>query len=72
MTPGGGAMNPILVIVAVFIVLLACGVVYDVKRRRLDAGRHDIGLSAETARGIADSHGEVSGANQGQHGGTGF
>ena len=65
-------MNPILVIVAVFIVLLACGVVYDLKRRRLNAGRRDIGLSAETARGIADSRGEGSGANQGQHGGSGF
>jgi len=65
-------MSPILVIVAVFVVLLACGVVYDLKRRRLNAGRRDISLSAETARGIADSHGEVSGANQGQHGGTGF
>ena len=65
-------MSPILVIVAVFIVLLAGGVVYDLRRRRLDAGRRDIGLSAETARGIADSHGEVSGANQGQHGGGGF
>jgi hypothetical protein len=56
-------MNPILVIVAVFIVLLASGVAYDLKRRRLNAGRYDIGLSAETVRGIADSHGEVSGAN---------
>jgi hypothetical protein len=65
-------MSPILVSVAVFVVLLACGVVYDLRWRRLNAGRHDIGLSAETARGIADSHGEVSGANQGQHGGTGF
>ena len=65
-------MSPILVIVAVFIVLLAGGVVYDLRRRRLDAGRRGIGLSAETARGIADSHGEASGANQGQHGGTGF
>jgi hypothetical protein len=65
-------MNPILVIAAVFIVLLAAGVVYDLKRRRLNASRHDIGLSAETARGIADSHGEVSGANQGHHGGPGF
>lgn len=65
-------MSPILVIAAVFVVLLACGVVYDLRRRRLDAARHDISLSAETARGIADSHGEVSGANQGQHGGTGF
>ena len=65
-------MSPILVIVAVFIVLLASGVVYDLRRRRLDAGRRDIGLSAETARGIADSHGEASGANQGQHGGGGF
>jgi|HubBroStandDraft_2_1064218.scaffolds.fasta_scaffold185332_2 hypothetical protein len=65
-------MSPILVIVAVFIVLLAGGVVYDLRRRRLDAGRRGIGLSAETARGIADSHGEASGANQGQHGGGGF
>jgi hypothetical protein len=56
-------MSPILVVVAVFVVLLACGVVYDLKRRRLNAGRYDIGLSAETVRGIADSHGEVSGAN---------
>jgi hypothetical protein len=40
-------MSPILVVVAVFVVLLACGVAYDLKRRRLNAGRRDIGLSAE-------------------------
>ena len=65
-------MNPILVIVAVFIVLLAWGVVYDLKQRRLNAGRHDIGLTAGATRGAAESHGEVSGANQGHHGGPGF
>jgi len=65
-------MNPILVIVAVFIILLACGVVYDLKRRRLNAGRHDIGLTARATRGAAEAHGEVSGANQGHHGGPGF
>ena len=46
MVPGGGAMNPHPGLVAVFIaLLLACGVVYDLKRRGLNAGRHDMGLS---------------------------
>ena len=44
-------MNPVLVIGVVFIVLLACGVVFDLRRRRLDAARRNLGLEARTARG---------------------
>jgi hypothetical protein len=54
-------MNPILVIAVVFLVLIAGGVVFDVRRRRLTAPSHDIGLTTRNSRGAADSHGEVGG-----------
>jgi hypothetical protein len=54
-------MNPLLVIVVVFVVLLACGGLYDLRHRRLEAARRNLGLEARTARGAADSHGEVGG-----------
>jgi hypothetical protein len=66
-------MNPILVIVAVLVVLLACGGVYDLRQRRIDAGRRNVGLDARTARGAADSHGSVGGSDvQGRYGGPGL
>ena len=66
-------MNPVLVIGVVFIVLLACGVVYDLRRRRLDAARRNLGLEARTARGAAESHGGVGGSDvQGRYGGPGL
>jgi hypothetical protein len=54
-------MNPILVIAVVFLVLIAGGVVFDVRRRRLTAPSHDIGLTTRNSRRAADSHGEVGG-----------
>jgi hypothetical protein len=66
-------MNPILVIGVVFLVLLACGVVFDLRRRRLDAARRDLGLEARNARGAAESHGGVGGSDvQGRYGGPGL
>ncbi len=66
-------MNPLLVMVVVLVVLLACGVVYDLRRRRLDAARRDIGLEARSARGAAETHGGVGGADvQGRYGGPGL
>ena len=66
-------MNPILIIGLVFLVLLACGVVFDLRRRRLDAARRNLGLEARNARGAAESHGEVGGADvQGRYGGPGL
>jgi hypothetical protein len=66
-------MNPILVIVAVFVVLLAGGGLYDLRRRRLDAARRNVGLDARIARGAADSHGGVGGSDvQGRFGGPGL
>ncbi len=65
-------MNPVLIIGVVFVVLLACGVVFDLRRRRLDAARRDIGLEARNVRGAAESHGGVGGADvQGRFGGPG-
>jgi hypothetical protein len=66
-------MNPILVIVAVLVVLLACGWVYDLRQRRIDAARRNVGLDARTARGAAESHGSVGGSDvQGRYGGPGL
>ncbi len=66
-------MNPVLVIAVVFVVLLACGVVFDVRRRRLDAARRDLGLEARNVRGASESHGVVGGADvQGRYGGPGL
>ena len=66
-------MNPILVIGVVFLILLACGVVFDLRRRRLDAARRNLGLEARNARGAAESHGGVGGADvQGRYGGPGL
>ena len=66
-------MNPILVIVAVLVVLLACGGVYDLRQRRIDAARRNVGLDARTARGAAESHGSVGGSDvQGRYGGPGL
>ena len=66
-------MNPVLVIGVVFIVLLACGVVYDLRRRRLDAARRNLGLEERMARGTAESHGGVGGSDiQGRYGGPGL
>ena len=66
-------MNPILVIVAVFVVLLACGGLYDLRHRRLDAARRNLGLEARTARGAAEAHGSVGGSDvQGRYGGPGL
>jgi hypothetical protein len=66
-------MNPLLVIVAVFVVLLAWGGLYDLRRRRLDAARRNVGLDARIARGAADSHGSVGGSDvQGRFGGPGL
>jgi hypothetical protein len=66
-------MNPILVIVAVFVVLLACGGLYDLRHRRLDAARRNVGLDARNARGAGESRGSVGGADvQGRYGGPGL
>jgi hypothetical protein len=66
-------MNPLLVIVAVLVVLLACGGLYDLRQRRLDTARRNVGLDARTARGAADSHGSVGGSDvQGRYGGPGL
>jgi hypothetical protein len=66
-------MNPILLIVAVVVVLLACGGLYDLRQRRVDAGRRKVGLDARTARGVAESQGSVGGSNvQGHYGGPGL
>ena len=66
-------MNPILIIGLVFLVLLACGAAFDLRRRRLDAARRDLGLEARNARGAAESHGGVGGADvQGRYGGPGL
>ena len=54
-------MNPLLVIVAVFVVLIACGGLYDLRHRRLDAVRRNLGLEARTVREAAESHGSVVG-----------
>ncbi|MGI8447844.1 MAG: hypothetical protein ACR2MP_11830 [Streptosporangiaceae bacterium] len=64
-------MNPVLVIGAVFVVLFACGIVFDLRRRRLDAGRRAIGLEVRSVRGRAESRGEVGGPGsvQGHYGG---
>ena len=66
-------MNPILIIVVVFVVLLACGGLYDLRHRRLDAARRSVGLDARTARGAAESHGSVGGSDvQHHYGGPGL
>ena len=66
-------MNPILIIVLVFVVLLACGGLYDLRHRRLDAARRNLGLDARNARGAADAHGSVGGSDvQGRYGGPGL
>ncbi len=66
-------MNPLLVIGLVFLVLLACGVAVDVRRRRLDAARRAIGLEARNARGASESYGGVGGSDvQGRYGGPGL
>jgi hypothetical protein len=65
-------MNPIEVIGLVFLVLLACGAVFDMRRRRLDASRRNIGLEARNVRGAAESHGGVGGSDiQGRYHGPG-
>ena len=66
-------MNPILVIVAVVVVLLAWGGLYDLRHRRLDAARRNVGLDARNARGAAESHGSVGGSDvQGRYIGPGL
>ena len=66
-------MNPILVIGLVFLVLLACGVAFDLRQRRLGTARRNLGLEARNARGAAESHGGVGGADvQGRYGGPGL
>jgi hypothetical protein len=71
--PGGDAVNPLLVIVVVLVFLIACGVVYDLRRRRLDAARRDTGLETRDVRGAAESHGGVGGSDiQGRYGGPGL
>ena len=66
-------MNPVLVIGLVFLFLLACGAAFDMRRRRLNAARSDIGLEARNVRGAAESHGGVGGADvQGRYGGPGL
>lgn len=66
-------MNPIVVIGVVFLVMLACGAVFDLRRRRLDAGRRNIGLEARNVREASESHGGVGGSDvQGRYGGPGL
>ncbi len=61
----GDVMNPILDIVVLFVALIACGVVFDLRMRRRHGRSHDITAGARTARGAAESRGVVEGGGSG-------